>query len=199
MPHSDLVGRETLSHVTCCSFNRDHPRMRALLAKAGSHVAAARGLPNRKSCMNPAHHTFTDATIFHYDHPISTAESYQLSELPDGYALFLMKRKTETGTTAGRIKAETAIFVRLTLPFLPCPRLTSLSNRDRETLRNLELFPSFCSMWIGCWTQAMICKTTALVNARSLPHHQKHLRALPQQLLQLKPRARGGNGRPQIL
>jgi hypothetical protein len=138
-------------------------------------------------------------TIFHYDLPTFSVESYQLSELPDGYALFLMKRKTETGTTAGKIKAETAIFVRLTPSRLPGRQLTPLSNRDRGTLRSLELFLSFCSTWIGCWTQAMIYKTTALVNARSLPHHQKHPHALLQQQLQLTLRALGGNERIQIL
>lgn len=154
--------------------------MRALLAKAGSHVAAARGLPNGMSCVDPAHRTFPDVTIFHYDLPTFSAESYQLSELPDGYALFLMKRKTETGTTAGKIKAETAIFVRLTPSLFPARQLTPLSHRDRETLRSLELFLSSCSTWIGCWTQAMIYKITALVNARSLPRHQKHPHALLQ-------------------
>lgn len=44
---------------------------------------------------------------------LSEAESYTLSELPEGYAIFHMRRKTETGATAGRVKAENAIYVRI--------------------------------------------------------------------------------------
>lgn len=141
----------------------------------------------------------SDATVSYYNRGCHSADSYQLSELPEGYGLFLMKRKTETGTTAGKVKAETAIFVRMTL-FSFLPPTDGPHFRDHATLRNSETFPSFCCMWTGCWIQAMTFKITVLVNARSHPHRRKLLRGpLPRLQQQPKLRLQGGNERMQIL
>ncbi|KAJ9109863.1 hypothetical protein QFC19_001842 [Naganishia cerealis] len=65
-------------------IGQDHPRHKAFVAKIGSHLATLQKLPD--------------------------PDSYVLAGFPEGYGLFLVKRRTETGPQAGKIKTEAQVF-----------------------------------------------------------------------------------------
>jgi hypothetical protein len=164
--------------------------MRTLLREGGQHVATTLGLANRKSWGSPEHRSpIANAIISKSCRNTSSAESYTLSKLPEGYALFHVKRRTETGNTAGRVQAENAVFVRTAYHFLIAYNANPACLRDPATLTSSTGSRTFICILIGCWTTVMICKITVSANARRNPHRQRSrsVRGLnPEQMLRMQ-------------
>jgi hypothetical protein len=119
----------------------------------------------------------------------SSAESYTLSELPEGYALFHVKRRTETGNTAGRVQAENAVFVRTAYHFLIAYNTYPACSRDPATPTSSTDSRTFICILIGCWMKVMTCKITVSASARRNPHRQRSrsVRGLnPEQMLRMQ-------------